>query len=216
MRKLDSRGRINPLMPGLIISVVFLLGAIGFGIWSFMEMQTYKNDYQELVDSAVEAKREELMKEAEDEYNEREKSPYKNYVGPSQYGNVNITYPKTWAAYVNEGGGDPIEAYFHTNFVPGLETIGKTTQYALYVSVLDQAFERSLSPYASNIRAGKATSQPYAAPNVPSAVGARITAANSIVVLLPIRDKTLKLETQSPAFYADFDSIILANLTFEP
>lgn len=116
MRKLDSRGQLNPLMPALIISVLLLLGAAGFGIWAFMERQTYLNDYTAKLDVAVEAKKEEIAAEIQKEFDEREKSPFRSYVGPSQFGNVNVTYPKTWAAYVDEsvsGGGTPVDVHFH-------------------------------------------------------------------------------------------------------
>jgi len=36
------------------------------------------------------------------------------------------------------------------------------------------------------------------------------------MILLPLRDKTLKISTESQQFVGDFDNIILANLKFVP
>lgn len=217
MRKLDSRGQMNPLLPGMIISVMLLIGAAGFGIWAYLEMDSYKNDYETKLDVAIAAKQDELNAKAEAEYTEREKSPYRNYVGPDQFGSINVTYPKTWAAYVDESSsGKLVDAHFHPNYVPGINTIGKNTQYALHLQVLDQSFEQVLKTYASEIKTGKATSQPYAVPNVSGVVGAKVTFADNVIVLLPIRDKTISLETESATYVADFENIILANITFVP
>jgi hypothetical protein len=39
---------------------------------------------------------------------------------------------------------------------------------------------------------------------------------NGILVLLPMRDKTLKIWTESTAYFTDFNTYILPNLTFSP
>ncbi len=219
MRKLDSQGSINPLLPALIISILLLLGSAGFGIWAFLERGTYMNEYQAKLDSAIEAKRAELSAEAEAVYNEREKSPYRNYVGPAEYGNINVTYPKTWSAYIDEfdpTANVPVSTYFHPNFIPGFDSLGKNTKVALYVGVNSAPLNTVLGEYANSVRKGTATSVPYAAPQVPSSVGARVTEGENIIVMLPIRDKTLIVQTQSKAFWNDFDTIILQNITFQP
>jgi hypothetical protein len=206
-----------------IMTIVLLLGAIGFGAWAFMSRQDYKTNVDKKVASAVVVakQQEDVVKDAA--FAEQEKQPFHTYKSPATYGSISITYPKTWSAFVTEAsavqaGSFPVDGYFHPGFVPGTQS---GTDFALRVQVLQQSYATVMSAFNSQTKAGKVSVSPYAAPKVPSVVGARVEGAIiqgkvGSMVVLPLRDKTIEISTQSATFIKDFNNTILANLTFEP
>ena len=218
----QPRKTLNGLLIPLIISVLLLLGALGFGLWSFTGMQDYKNNSDKKVSSAVQIAQQETSTAKDKEFIEKEKSPLKQYKGPAAFGTVTIQYPKTWSAFVTEttnGGGTPVDGYFHPGFVPGLQS---GTDFALRVKVVSKQYADEMKQFESKMKAGKVKISPYKAPKMTDGtVGSRIdgeinTGQQDSMILFPLRDKTIEISTESGQFRGDFDSIILANLTFVP
>jgi len=212
----------NVLVVPLVISVLFLLGAIGFGVWAYMERQDYKNNSDQKAAAAAEVAKQQAESAKETEFIEREKEPLKEYNGPSSYGSLKILYPKTWSAFITEtnSGPVPLDGYLHPNFVPGVQS---GTSFALRVQVVNKKYDQEMKQFESKVKAGKVKAEPYQAPKVKTeeTLGSRITGEidqgkQSVMVLIPLRDKTLKISTESPQFIGDFDKIIMENLTFSP
>ncbi len=112
----------------------------------------------------------------------------------------------------------PVEGYFHPSFVPGVQS---GTDFALRVQVTNQPYDQELKQFESKTKSGKVKVSPYKAPKVPNVLGSRVdgeinNGQKDSMVLFPVRDKTLKISTESDQFLSDFNSIILANLTFVP
>ncbi len=217
---LDSVGAINILLIPLIVSVVFLFGVLGFGLWAYSSRQDYKDNTDEKITAAVEVAKKETATEKDNEFIEREKRPLKDYQGPSAFGGVEISYPKTWAGYVDDSGrgGNGIDAYFHPNFVPATNS---DTNFALRVQVSDRSFDTELERLETSVRQGKLTSRPFQPARVNGVTGMRFEGEverdkQGILVLLPLRDKTLKIWTEAEQYRTDFESIILQEFTFEP
>lgn len=216
-----SRHHFPWLPVAFIITLVLLLGALGGFIWAFMERQDYKLNSDKKAAAAAEVAKKEEADAKEKEFVEREKIPTKEYKTPATYGAVSVTYPKTWSAYVAEvptNTAMPIDGYFHPNVVPAL-TSG--TAFALRVQVTGDGYAKALKEYDPEVKAGRVKVSAYQAPKMPGVTGSRIDGEISkgqkgTVVLLPLRDKTIKISTQSPQFAGDFEKIILANLTFVP
>lgn len=212
---------LNVLLIPLIVAVVLLLGAAGFGIWAFAGMQDYKNNVQPKIDKAVAIAKQETETAKDAEFVEKEKSPYEEYISPQAAGTIKIVYPKTWSAYVAEdlGGNNPVDAYFHPKYVPSRES---DTGFALRVKVLSTSYNDRIDDFESAVERGKVTASPYKAPKLPEGViGTRVdgeinTGQQGSMVIFPLRDKTIEISTESPQFKGDFDKIILENLTFVP
>jgi hypothetical protein len=73
----------------------------------------------------------------------------------------------------------------------------------------------------SQVKTGKIRTSAFTAPKVPGVVGIRVdgevvTGKNGSMIILPLRDKTLKIWTESPQFVGDFNNIIIPNLSFVP
>lgn len=93
--------------------------------------------------------------------------------------------------------------------------------FALRIQVVNTSYEQEMKTLDSKVKSGKVKVAPYLVPKVPGVSGSRVTGEvntgqNDTMVVVPLRDKTLKIYTESPEFLKDFDSIIMANMTFVP
>ncbi len=202
------------------VTLMLLVAASGFGIWAYLGMEDYKTNADQKIAEAVKVAEERKSAEKDAQFLEQEKLPFKLYQGPAAYGSLAIQYPKTWSAFVSEkdSGSTPIEGYFHPNYVPGIH---RDNSYALRVEVSNTSYADELKRFDSAVKQGKATVQAYVSQSSPSTVGARIdgeiaSKKQGAMVMLPLRDKTLKMWTESEQFKGDFDGIILKNFGFTP
>lgn len=221
MDRLHERGAINILLMPLILVAVLFVAATGFGIWAFGSRTDYKNNSDQKVAAGVD----EAIKatEAADavKYAEEAKKPYDTYIGPAAFGNITVSYPKTWSAYVveAESGGSPVNAYFNPKFVPS--AADRDSTFALRVELVSQSYDKVVQSFSSQIKTNKVTVEPYKLAKVPSVVGSRIegqitSTKQGSMVIVPLRNMTLKIWTESNDFKADLDTHVLPNLSFVP
>ncbi len=212
----------------IIILVVLLLGAISFGAWAFSGRQDYKNNTDAKIAVAVAA-----AQKAEDakqlaNYNEQLKKPYKTYTGSSTFGSISFSYPLTYSAYIDTSSqSQPIEGYFYPGMVPGIQG---DTAFALRVELVDTPYSQVVSQFSSDIQTGTLTSAAYAPPKLKGVSnvqpGTLLTGQvgqdshgnpqSGEMVVIPVRDKTLQIYTESSDFFSDFNNIVLPSLTFQP
>jgi hypothetical protein len=208
----------------VVLLSLLLLGALGFGFWAFSQRQDYKDNSDQKVAAAVGVAKKQTTEKDNQRFAEELKNPLKTYTGPSSYGSISVQYPKTWSAYVNtaSSGNAVLDAYFHPDVVPST-TAGGTSKpaIALRIQVLNQAYNDVVGSRKSLLDAGQVTAAPFALPKVPSVVGVRYTGKlpqqlNGIEILLPLRDKTLSITTETDQYLGDFNNYILPNLSFVP
>lgn len=222
MSTLNQRGAVNVLLVPLILMVVLLLGAAGFGIWAFTSRQDYKNNSDQKAAAAAAAQREATEAADAAKYAEEAKKPYDTYIGPAPYGNITVNYPKTWSAYVIEtkgGGATPVSGYFQPKIVPSITDQGNN--FALRVELVTTTYQAVLQQFKGRLDQGQVTTQPYTLPKVPSVVGSRVegqitSRKQGTMVILPLRNMTLKIWTEANEFKPDLDTHILPNLSFIP
>jgi len=210
------------LIPVIVLAVLFV-GVGSFAVWAYSGRQDYKNNVDAKISSAVDANKQTVQAEDAAHYAEAAKNPLTTYTGPDAYGSVKISYPKTWSAYVDTtDSGTPLNAYFHSGYVPSTNS---RQSYNLRVQVSSQSYSNVLSSYSGQVQAGKVTSAPYTLPKVPGIVGTMLTGAivqnqpdggSGTMVLVPLRNTTLEIWTESNSYMADFNTYILQNLTFSP
>jgi hypothetical protein len=209
---------------GFIISIIVLtvlwLSTIGVAIWAYASMMDYKNNSDQKSAKAVAIAVQKEDSKKDKEFLEKEKQPLKTYLGPETYGGLNLQYPKTWSAFITQSDKTvtPIDGYFYPNVVPGIQS---GTEFALRVQVSSQSYDQEMKILEGKVKSGKLAVAPVVLPNVPGVNGSRITGEvnqgqKDVLILLPLRDKTLKIWTETPEFLNDFDRIILANLKFNP
>jgi len=217
-----ARNQEGSLLIPLVISIVLLLTMAGFGIWAFLGRQDYKANSDAKSAAAVEAAvaAEDVKKDAA--FAQAEKNPLKTYKGPEAFGTLVLQYPKTWAAYVAEGDANsstPINGYFQPNFVPDVGN--NKSQFALRVQVVNTSYDQALNRVQGQVQNGQVTVTPYRLPKVPGILGARLTGqivnqTQGVMVMLPLRDKTLEIWTEGTQFITDFNTNVLPNTTFSP
>jgi hypothetical protein len=212
-KKLDKNGIMNPLAIPLILSVVVLLVSAGMAVLYYTKFVEQRDNNQPFIEEAV-AKAEETQKEKlETEFTEREKIPTKNYTSPSELGGVKLTYPKTWSAYVDMSKTGGMDYFGHPNYVPA-----DNVNYALRMSVVDKPFSNEVKAYDNAVKKGELRAT---AVRVSGTTGTRLDGflkkdQEGSMVVFPLRDKTLRVWTESKEFTADFNNIVLKSLTFVP
>jgi hypothetical protein len=219
----SEQGTMNVLLVPVIALALLFIAAGSFAAWAFASRQDYKNNSDAKSAAAVAVNKSAVQAEDAKQFAEAAKNPLKPYVGPEAYGSVKVLYPKTWSAYVDTtDSSTPVKAYFHADYVPS--TQDRTATYNLRVQVVTSTYSQVLNQYSSKLKAGGVTATPYSLPKVPNVAGTRLSGkifdSNSTtsgdIILLPMRDKTLEIWTESPSYMADFNTYILQNLTFAP
>lgn len=211
----------------LIIAVallaILLVSASAFAYWAFTERQKYKNDTDKIVAVAVARTEKTTTEKNNKKFAEELKNPLTNYTGPSSYGSISVDYPKTWSAYAkeNEGGNSPFDAYFHPEFVPNVEAKKDRQAVALHVQVVNQTYDKVLAVKDKDVKSGKLTSEPYALEKNSDVEGMIFrgqldTDLEGTQIVLPLRDKTIIITTETDTYLADINQYILPNLTFVP
>ncbi len=213
----DQSGQINILLVPFILTIILLLSALGFGGWAFMERDKYKTQVDPLIESAVQIAVERAKTDKDNEFVQKEKEPYRQYAGPEAFGSFNLSYPKTWSVYQDDGQSGTRVA-FQPGFVPSDQDVSLAT----VVEVTNTKYDQEITQYESKVKSGEMKATPYSLPNVPSVKGLRFEGdfpagkKSGIVVVLPLRDKTIKIISESTDYYGDYNNAVLASFKFIP
>lgn len=222
-RGANDRGKKSiGLILAFIVTLLLLFGAAGFGYWAFMERQDYKNNVDQKVAAAVEVAVKETTDENNLRYAEESKNPLKSYTGPAQYGSIKLQYPKTWSAYVDlTNTSMPLQLTLHPDVVPAVRMQEGRQAIALKIEIRNQTFDQVVSQRQSFVDRGEIKATAYALPKVPNEAGLKFTGKinqqfNGTEIVIPVRDKTLVITTETDQFLSDFEKHIIPNLSFEP
>lgn len=210
-------GEMNPLLIPFILVILLMIGAGVFAGWAYLNYTDQRDNTQSKIDVAVAAAKQEQQEEDNKAFAEREKEPYRQFVGPSDLGRVEFNYPKTWSVYIDNGGGSgEFEAYLHPTTV---HPIDDRRPYAVKVMVESSSYETTINGYQSRVRNGDLRSDPV---TVNGFNGVRLSGnfskdiTNGTAVIFKVRDKTLSIFSETQEFFPDFDNIILESLRFNP
>jgi hypothetical protein len=215
----DQRGQINVLLIPFILTILLLLGTFGFSMWAFTERDTYKNKTDEVVAREVKVAVDQAKTDKDNEFVQKEKEPFRDYTGPEEYGSFSFQYPKTWSAYeTNENS--KVTVKLHPKVVPADDDVS----LAAIVSVSDQKYDSVVKQYESKVKSGEMKAAPYKLIKVPSVSGMRFEGEfpngtgkkAGIVTVLPLRDKTIEIRTESADYFGDYEKVILATFNVVP
>lgn len=222
MATLNQKGSSTVLIISLVFVTLLLFGAAGAAVWAYGGKQDYKNNVDQKIQVAVSKALtvEDTKKDAQ--FAEDSKKPLKIYAGPEAFGSIRLSYPKTWSAYVVENtnnGATNLDGYFYPDFVPSINDITKS--FALRMQVVSDSYNSVLRQYDPLVKSKKLTASPYSLPHVKNVLAERLDGAisptkNGSMVILQLRDKTLKIWTEGNLFTDDFNNNILPNLSFSP
>lgn len=209
----------------LIITVVVLslatIAFIALTILFYSQMSDYKNNSDTKSAAAVEVAKKEQEQQLSAQFAEQEKEPLKSYTAPGSAASTKIVYPKTWSLYAIEGkDGTSVDAYFHPNSVADITN--KANVYALHLQVLDKAYSAVVKEYENAAKKGEARISPYKPELVTGAEqGVRVDGivrdtVSGAMVIVPVRDKTIKIWTETDKYINDFNNFVLKNLEYSP
>lgn len=207
----------------IFVLALVVVAAASFGGWAYFSRQDFKDNSDKKAAQAVDAAKKVQAAELQKAFAEQEKQPVKGYKGSTTYGTVSFNYPKTWSGYVDEtNSSQPINGYFYPDIVPGLQS---KTAYALRLELLSTDYSSVVKQHDARVKDGTAKASAYVPPKMVGVAnvqpGTRLDGAldqntTGSMVVIKVRDKTLKIYTQSNDFLKDFNDIILASLTFSP
>lgn len=225
MLKRNQSGAVSGLAISLVLAIVLLIGALGFGGWAFSGRQDYKNNVSAKVAAAVSVAKQQQSAYDQAQYAQAAKNPLQTYQGPEADASLVINFPKTWSAYVDSSGQGNLllDGYFAPNVVPSIRD--PNSVFALRVQLLGQSYTNTLQPLQSQQKTGKLTASAYALPKLPTVVGVKVVgqlpssgqgAPATTMIILPLRSQTLEISTQGDQYLSDFNNIILPNFSFSP
>ena len=194
-----------------LIAVTF----IGLFIWMYSKWDSAETNVQGQIDSAVAIARSSAIAETQQEFEEREKYPYKMFSGPSDLGSLTFEYPKTWSLYEEDdaSSGGELEAYLNPDKVPPLN---RENPIALRVMILNESFDSYIRTYQGEVEDGEMTLtvSPVGGVNANIYTGKLDNDFQGIAAVFKIRDKTVVLQTDALLFEDDFYNIILASVKY--
>jgi len=200
-----------------VMSLAFVL-SLGFGIWAFSGMQENKNNLDEKINTAVSVAVKEAESAKDVEFAEKQKSPFKKYTGSATYGSLSFEYPKTWSVYAEEKtSGVILDFYGQPGLIPG---ISKDVTFAFRAQILNSPYDTEVKKFNNDAKNGKVTVNAFRPEKLSAQLGVVvrgevIKGKTGVLVLLPQRDKTFKIWTESSEYSGDF-SKILSSLTYVP
>ena len=125
-QQFGERGELNVLLIPVIILALLFIGVGSFAVWAYGSQQDYKNNVDAKIATAVAANTKSVQTQDAKQYAEAAKNPLVVYNGPDAYGSLQVSYPKTWSAYIDTTASNaPVDAYFHPGYVPS--TSSKST-----------------------------------------------------------------------------------------
>lgn len=207
----------------MVLLVILLIASLAFGGWAYSQMKSYKNDSDKKVAAGIAAEKQTLTKQAQDNF---DKANTKQFLGSPTYGSVSFSYPKTWSAYVDTTNtSEPINAYFHPDQVPG---VNSQTAYALRLELVSTDYSQVVQQFSGGVQQGTITAKAYLPPKLSGVANVQpgtlfsgqINTGDSTqrgtLLAIKVRDKTLEISTESNDYLNDFNNVILSSLSFAP
>jgi len=197
----------------LILAVLMFLLALGLGILAIIYIQKYADASTNLDQhraEAASAAKEEQKQADEKDFLEREKLPYRAYEAPAVLGALKIEFPKTWNVYAleEETASLQLDIYMYPGVVRATQST--TEPYSFRAKLERKLYTDALESYSNDVEKGTLKAK---AVTVSGITGTRldgevVKGRTGSLILLPVRDKTLSIWTESPNYAADFETIV--------
>lgn len=210
MSKHFQKGSATGWMITAICGITLFLVASALGVWAYVSYIEQRSDVDGRVSLAVAEAVKKQSAEDEAKFQESYKNPKIEFVGPSEYGRVSFMYPKTWSVFVEKDGSDrgDYKAYLHPVSVPPI--VNKDSRYALRLEIINRNFDDILKTYDPQLKKGelKSSTPEYNGNASTRLDGAFTPELRGAVVLMKVRDKTIRISTDADTFKPDFDSVL--------
>lgn len=212
MMKRDEkeRGSVNGWMVGTIGCLILFLIAGSLAIWAYMQYSDEKSNVDSKVVIEVAKGKSEQAESDQKKFSEEAKNPRIEFVGPSEYGRVSFMYPKTWSVYIENDGSNrgDYKAYLNPVAVPSASN--KASRFALRLEIINKNLDTVLNDYQSRLKKGELTSSSTEFNGISATRidGTFEKELRGSVVLMKVRDKTIRFSTDADTFKPDFQTIL--------
>jgi len=209
-RNRSERGSVNGWMVGTIGCLILFLVAGSLAIWAYMQYSREKSSVDSKVAIEVAEGRRKQAEYDQGQCLEQAKSQRIEFVGPTEYGRVSFLYPKIWSVYIANDGSDrgDYKAYLHPVSVPS--TTNKSSRFALRLEIINKNMDTVLNDYQSRLKKGELTSSSTEFNGISATRidGTFEKELRGSVVLMKVRDKTIRFSTDADTFKPDFQTIL--------
>lgn len=185
-----------------IIAIVFLV----LFILKMIEARDLIADQDSRIDAAVAVAVAENTEKLNAEFEIARKDPYREFLGPEDYGSLSFKYPQTWSVYIakNASTGGDFEAYMNPVEV---EAPSNTTINALRVKIRDASIDSVVQTYESYVKSGRMNFSTRQVGGVTANLYVGQLPSGNLqgaVCLFKLRDKTVILQTDAEVFLEEF------------
>ncbi|AJA06759.1 hypothetical protein TM7x_01105 [Candidatus Nanosynbacter lyticus] len=209
-RNEKERGSVNGWMVGTIGCLILFLIAGSLAIWAYMQYSHEKSNVDSKVAIEVAKGKSEQAESDQKKFSEEAKNPRIEFVGPSEYGRVSFMYPKTWSVYIENDGSNrgDYKAYLNPVAVPSASN--KASRFALRLEIINKNLDTVLNDYQSRLKKGELTSSSTEFNGISATRidGTFEKELRGSVVLMKVRDKTIRFSTDADTFKPDFQTIL--------
>lgn len=209
-RRLYQTGAAAGSIVAIILLTLMVLFFAGFSGWMYMQYTDAKTDVDGQIEAALAEGLRKQSEADEKKFLEREKQPFRQFVGPDDYGRVTFDYPKTWSAFqatdLRAGGGVTYYAYLNPNSVPPVEP--KDARVAIRIIIEQKVYDQVLASYDKLVKAGDLKVSAWN-DNNNGLSGTKLEGSftkdiRGTAVLIKMRDRTLTVRTDSDVFPEDY------------
>ncbi len=197
-------------MIAAVCGIALFLAAAAFAVWSFMAYTEQKTDVEGKTKLAVAEAVKRQSEEDQKKFNEEYKKPYLDFSSPSEYGRVSFEYPRTWSVYVENDGSNrrDYKAYLHPVAVPPISD--RSNLYAVRLEIINQDYDDVLRQYEQLLKRGDlSSSTPEYNGHASTRLDGRFSeTVRGSVVLMRVRDKTIRLSSDAETFKDDFAQLL--------
>lgn len=138
--------------------------------------------------------------------------PYYTYAADSVNGGFQLQFPKGWSSYAQSGdAGVTLNVLAQPGTVVANNRTGSINSYPFRVQLTDKATLAVNKDYAELIKKKKVTQKPYAVSGIQGNwyEGAIDDKRHvGVIVVIPLRDKTMIFETDSKTYLSEFQQIL--------
>lgn len=210
----SQRGEINLLVVAVAVLGIFVLIFAGLFINSYTKEQKATKTlnaqktaaYKEGQTAGAEAQKITDTAAAKAEA----QNPFRSYVAPIDFGEFTIKFPKNWSSWVAENltATTQVDLIVHPEFVKVLPS--NTVNYALRAGLINTTYDSVRQNYDQRVKSKKlkATSVTVSGIDGTRYTGEFKDKKNGIMVLIPVRDKTIYFSTENTKYQPEFETML--------
>ncbi|MFI5240329.1 MAG: hypothetical protein ACHQUB_01300 [Candidatus Saccharimonadia bacterium] len=139
-------------------------------------------------------------------------TPFRDYVAPELYGGFDIKFPKDWNAYVIEDDSqlNQVVLYLNPSFVTLSGQNPATNSYAFRAVLINERSTTVIANLVGIAKTNGVTNKSVTVSGIASTWydGKFDQFHNGVLVLVPVRDKTLELITDTHDYLTEFNQIL--------